>query len=171
MQLDMNTLNALAIFKVDRHPCASMRIGVSKEGFSLFGILNKTRSPPGKEMLRQWFLQPVLDMDVLTERYDAIDYFMKNRDVVDHLRDLIKNIRNTKRIMKRIKESTASANDWCNLYKTLYCFTQVCSVCFDDDRRAPEDNGREVDIKLLRKLSELMVEEVVGLVQTMSKVS
>jgi len=37
---------------VEHHPCKSMRIGVSKEGLSLFGILNKTTSVVGKELLR-----------------------------------------------------------------------------------------------------------------------
>jgi hypothetical protein len=63
LQLDMNALQSLSIFNgkmvdyfvksvVEHHPCKSMQIGVSKEGLSLFGILNKTTSVVGKEMLR-----------------------------------------------------------------------------------------------------------------------
>ena len=53
MLLDVNTLNSLQIFKVDRHPCITMKIGVSKEGMSIFGILvDKIKSIIGKKMLR-----------------------------------------------------------------------------------------------------------------------
>lgn len=78
LQVDLNTIRSLAIFKTEKHPCQTMKIGTSKEGLSLYGILNKTRSVVGKELLRQWFLQPLMDIDILNDRYDSIEVMYTN---------------------------------------------------------------------------------------------
>lgn len=69
--------------------------------------------------VRQWLLQPVLDINTLEKRMDTIEYFQQseNYECLGELRDNLKYIKNTKRILKRIREATASMNDWVNLYK------------------------------------------------------
>ncbi len=42
-----------------------MGIGSSKEGFSVFGSLNRCVSPAGKRLLRTWFLRPIVNLKVL----------------------------------------------------------------------------------------------------------
>jgi len=51
MHIDSDSLRALQIFKSDYHPSAH-GIGVTKEGLSLFGILDRTVSKSGKTLLR-----------------------------------------------------------------------------------------------------------------------
>ena len=41
-----------------------MGIGNSKEGFSVFGLLNRCVTPMGKRMLRLWFLRPIVNLKV-----------------------------------------------------------------------------------------------------------
>jgi DNA mismatch repair ATPase MutS len=50
---------------------------------------------------------------------DTIEYFQQsaNYECLAEIRDNLKYIKNTKRILKRIREATASMNDWVNLYK------------------------------------------------------
>ena len=43
-----------------------MGIGGAKEGYSVFGLLNRCVSPMGKRMLRLWFLRPIINLDVCT---------------------------------------------------------------------------------------------------------
>ena len=47
----------------ERHPSA-MGIGGAKEGFSVYGLLNRCVSPMGKRMLRLWFLRPIINLEV-----------------------------------------------------------------------------------------------------------
>jgi len=57
-------------------------IGKHKEGLSLFGIMNRTRSVPGKRLLRLWFLRPLYDAQLLNDRLDSIEFFMDPRKSV-----------------------------------------------------------------------------------------
>ncbi|KAM7432071.1 MutS protein 5 [Porites harrisoni] len=57
--VDNNTYSALQIFQKERHPSV-YKVGTgnsgAKEGLSLFGIINRTKSVLGSHMLRMWFL-------------------------------------------------------------------------------------------------------------------
>lgn len=126
----MNTLQSLSIFTVDSHPCKTMKIGLAKEGISLFGILNKTMSSVGKETLRKWFLQPILDLEIINSRYEAIEFF-SNPDYfqnIKNLREKLKNIKNIDRILKRMNEGKSNYNDLINFYKTLFSLENINQI-------------------------------------------
>lgn len=61
--VDPASLAALQIFQEERHP-SLMGIGQSKEGFSVFGMLNRCVGAPGRRLLKLWFLRPLLDLKV-----------------------------------------------------------------------------------------------------------
>lgn len=64
MILDANTLKNLEIFEnsSDR-----------TERGSLFWVLDRTKTPMGKRLLKQWIGKPLVDIKLLTERADAIE--------------------------------------------------------------------------------------------------
>ena len=66
------------------HPSA-MGIGQSKEGFSVFGMLNKCMSPMGRRQLKLWFLRPIINLDVLNERQAAIQELMRSPELMKRL--------------------------------------------------------------------------------------
>nr|XP_034896775.1 DNA mismatch repair protein MSH5 isoform X4 [Populus alba] len=70
LKLDAAAHEALQIFQIDKHP-SHMGIGRAKEGFSVFGMMNKCVTPIGKLLLRNWFLRPLLDVENLNGRLDA----------------------------------------------------------------------------------------------------
>lgn len=147
----MNTLQSLSIFTVDSHPCKTMKIGLAKEGISLFGILNKTMSPTGKETLRKWFLQPILDIEMINSRYEAIEFF-SNIDYfqnIKNIREKLKNVKNIERILKRMNEGKSNYNDMINFYKTLFCLSSINQI-LDVFR---EDGKTTKDISILKKFS------------------
>lgn len=62
-----------------------MGIGASKEGFSVFGMLNKCVSPLGKRRLKLWFLRPIVNISVLQQRQAAVSAFMRIPDHMKHI--------------------------------------------------------------------------------------
>lgn len=71
LKVDPAAHEALQIFQIDKHP-SHMGIGRAKEGFSVFGMMNKCVTPLGRRLLRSWFLRPILDIDNLNRRLDAV---------------------------------------------------------------------------------------------------
>ena len=50
----------------------------TKEDLSVYGLFHHlARTPQGKVLLRQYFLRPSLDLDVIRERQDTISVFLR----------------------------------------------------------------------------------------------
>ncbi|KAJ3031736.1 UNVERIFIED_CONTAM: MutS protein msh5 [Siphonaria sp. JEL0065] len=83
MNLNQDALYSLNIFCDEKHP--NMFSSNNKEGLSLFGLLNMTRSGLGKALLNLWFLRPSIDIQVIQSRQEAIKQILlsKNEDRVD----------------------------------------------------------------------------------------
>nr|AKI32383.1 DNA mismatch repair protein MSH5 [Watanabea reniformis] len=107
--VDQVSLRALQIFQEEAHPSA-MGIGQSKEGFSVFGMMNKCVSPMGKRLLKLWFLRPIINLDVLRERQAAIKLLMRAPDVIKSLQDVLRKIRDVPRVLLRLQVSQGLVN-------------------------------------------------------------
>ncbi|MCI12833.1 DNA mismatch repair protein MSH5-like, partial [Trifolium medium] len=90
---------ALQIFQIDKHP-SHMGIGRAKEGFSVFGMMNKCVTPMGRRLLRQWFLRPILDLEVLNYRLNSISFFQCSEELVASLRETLKSVKDIPHLLK-----------------------------------------------------------------------
>ncbi|XP_031553158.1 mutS protein homolog 5-like [Actinia tenebrosa] len=131
MIIDDNTYSALQIFRKESHPSVYKQGTSSKEGLSLFGVMNRTRSSLGSRLLRIWFMRPTRNIEVLSQRQKAINFFMlpRNQELVSSLQDCLKNIKNISRILSRMKTAQASVTDWQALYKTVYNAIYIADLC------------------------------------------
>ncbi|CAJ0825896.1 5141_t:CDS:10 [Entrophospora sp. SA101] len=113
---DVATTNiSIKIFEDEAHPNMHMR-SHTKEGLSLFGIMNCTRTTLGKRLLKQWFLRPTLDISIIHERQHTIECFIKpdNLKASSLLTKCLKHIKNIERIVQNIK-GKLSVKDWQSL--------------------------------------------------------
>lgn len=51
----------------DISPCSRQQ-GRSKEGFSVFGLFDQTKSGPGRRCLKEWMLKPLHDIAAISAR-------------------------------------------------------------------------------------------------------
>lgn len=73
MFLNREAYRALNIFESETHP--SIHSDRSKEGISLFGILNTTKTFQGRQLMKSWFMRPLLDIGDIEERYNVVEFF------------------------------------------------------------------------------------------------
>ncbi|KAJ3057389.1 MutS protein msh5 [Rhizophlyctis rosea] len=144
MQVNADTLCSLQVFIDEAHP--NMHSKSSKEGLSLFGILDMTKTPSGKALLKQWFLRPVLDLDILEERHRTVAFFLRPDMlfVAEQLGNCLKHVKNIPRILHSMK-LTMSIADWQALLKFAYYTLKM--------RSAIRDVGN-ADIHILEKIKE-----------------
>ncbi|XP_052239261.1 mutS protein homolog 5-like isoform X3 [Dreissena polymorpha] len=133
MILDETAYSALQIFQRESHPSV-YKLGTSnagKEGLSLFGIMNRTKSQLGSRMLRTWFQRPLKDAREIQSRHSTIAYLINPRNVenVTALEEAVKHMKNITKILTRMRTSQASVGDWQALYKTVYNATSLKEVC------------------------------------------
>ena len=139
LYLDNNTLLALQIFQNESHPSSAKRgmYSANKEGLSLFGQMDRTKSRLGSTKLKHWFMTPSRDINIIQQRQEAIKYFSlsENLDKVLAMYDCLKNVKNQTKIIAKMTSSHISVHDWNILYKTLYnliCLTDLCNTIESD---------------------------------------
>ena len=102
-------------------------VGRSKEGFSLFGLFDRTKSLPGRQCLRQWMLAPFCDRERILRRQDGVALIVRpeNREFVGEITRLMKHIHDIPRILLRIKKVESGQQEWCRLYRSLESAIQI----------------------------------------------
>ncbi|GAB2215856.1 hypothetical protein Droror1_Dr00020261 [Drosera rotundifolia] len=120
LKLDAEAHEALQIFQLDKHP-SHMGIGRAKEGFSVFGMMNKCLTPMGRHLLRNWFLRPIIDLESLNARLDAISFFKCSEELMASLRETLKPVKDVPHMLKKFNSpcSLCTSTDWDAFLKSL----------------------------------------------------
>ncbi|CAN1339827.1 DNA mismatch repair protein MSH5 [Linum perenne] len=126
LKIDAAAHEALQIFQLDKHP-SHMGIGRAKEGFSVFGMMNKCLTPVGRRLLRNWFLRPILNLEVLDYRLNAISFFLSSEELMASLRETLKSIKDIPYILKKFNSpsSMCTTSDWSAFLKSICSLLHV----------------------------------------------
>lgn len=110
MGLDLNTVRNLEITETLRSK--------SKKG-SLLWVLDKTKTAMGKRMLRSWVERPLVNIDKIHKRQDAIEELVNNIMLRDDFGNSLCGVHDMERIMTKITYGSAGARDLKLLAATL----------------------------------------------------
>ncbi|KAK9269036.1 hypothetical protein L1049_000804 [Liquidambar formosana] len=129
LKVDAAALEALQIFQIDKHP-SHMGIGRAKEGFSVFGMMNKCVTPMGRRLLRNWFLRPILDLERLNSRLNAISFFLCSEELTASLRETLKSVKDIPHILKKFNSpsSVSTSGDWTAFLKSVCSLLHVNKI-------------------------------------------
>ncbi len=100
MALDPNTRRNLEITE-----------GSAGRRNSLLSMLDMTRTAMASRLLGRWLNQPLLDLNRLNSRQDAIESFVDNAALRVELRDLFNNLPDLERLTARIVQGNAGPRD------------------------------------------------------------
>lgn len=85
---------------------------------SLLGLLDETITSMGARKLKDWILRPLIDMDRIILRHQAVEEFKEKSFLRSDVRDLLKGIHDLERIIGRISFSLFGARDLVALKKS-----------------------------------------------------
>jgi DNA mismatch repair protein MutS len=78
---------------------------------TLYGVLNKTVTPMGARMLRDWLSQPLADAKEIARRQDAVQLFYDLPQLRDELRKSLEEVRDLERTVGRLASGNGNARD------------------------------------------------------------
>ena len=120
LQLDVDTVAALSIFVQETHPNVLGGKGRSKEGLSLFALLDRTRSLRGRVRLHEWLQRPFTDVDRIEARLNGVELMQReeNLDWAAQASKHLKKLHDIPAILTRIKKVEATASDWAKFLRS-----------------------------------------------------
>ncbi len=98
---------------------------------SLYRTLNRCRSTMGRRLLREWMLRPLLDLDEVRRRQDAVGWLVENSGERRALRDLLGECRDVERSSSRLSLGTGTPKDLGAIRDTLYLLPSILPLCAD----------------------------------------
>ncbi|PVF94626.1 hypothetical protein CPB86DRAFT_808461 [Serendipita vermifera] len=112
MQINTDSLLSLQVFLSERH--ASIYSDCVKEGLSIFGILDQTRTPLGKNLLKQWLHRPSTSLSIIQERQDVVSCFVnpENITTADKLHKSIGGLKGAPIALNRLRKGKATLLNW-----------------------------------------------------------
>jgi len=103
LALDYTTLRHLEILEPQHHD--------APRNSSLYGALNRTATPMGARLLRQWLSQPLAAVEAIGQRQDAVLTFVGNSFGLDSFRQQLTKVRDLERTLGRISTGSGNARD------------------------------------------------------------
>jgi DNA mismatch repair protein MutS len=83
----------------------------SGRAHTLLGVLDRTATPMGARLLRDWILHPLRDIDALRARQDIIESFVNEPFLLSQCRESLKGIRDIERTTSRLSQGSGNARD------------------------------------------------------------
>ncbi len=93
-------------------------IGNKREG-SLLAVLDKTRTPMGGRLLQNYLLQPLQDIEAITERQECVNFFHSNPSIRQQFRDYLDAIYDLERLNSRMVLGQGNGRDAVALRQSL----------------------------------------------------
>ncbi|KAG7084341.1 MutS domain V [Colletotrichum scovillei] len=121
MFVNADTLSSLQVFQSELHPSnlisgTGKAVSGSKESLSLFGIFHPLAgTPQGKARLRQLFLRPLVNIDVIRERQATIAVFLQpgNEEAFSSISQGLRKVTDIKKTLAQLQRGAAESPAGC----------------------------------------------------------
>ncbi|KAI1079458.1 muts domain V-domain-containing protein [Whalleya microplaca] len=141
MFVNADTLVSLQILQSEYHPNSHQRgpnhsTSGAKESLSVYGLFHYlARTPQGKSKLRQIFLRPSTDIDLINTRQKTLSFLLRpeNTETLMELSKNLRRIKNMKAILALLRKgvdipgrkASVANNVWAALQRFAMCSLQV----------------------------------------------
>ncbi|KAB5592476.1 DNA mismatch repair protein MSH5 [Ceratobasidium theobromae] len=117
MQVNGDALAALQVFDDESH--ASVHSDRTKEGHSLFKLINHTSTHLGRSLLRRWCLRPSLSIPIITARHAALEFFLlaENISIAEDIRSNLRGLCQVPKAMALLRTGRGRLSEWRGIAK------------------------------------------------------
>ena len=131
MVLDAQTRRNLELFQAGR-------FGGSQ---SLLGVLDLTRTPMGGRTLRRWLGQPLLELEELDRRQEAVAWFHRSASRRQEAARLLRDVSDLERLVNRVRAAIASPREVVALRHSLERVPALCDALAGDAATDESEGG------------------------------
>lgn len=137
--------------------CETLR-DKQKKG-SLLWVLDKTKTAMGARMLRSMVEQPLVDMEKIQERYDAVSSLTEQAIVREELREYLNPIYDLERLMTKVSYKTANPRDLIAFKSSLAWLPPMKTILLECNDPLLSSLQKELDV--LSDLHQLLEDSIV----------
>lgn len=129
------------------------------EGVSLLDVMDHCCSPMGARLLRNWLALPVLDIEELNRRYDAVDAFVHDEFSLNDVRERIGNLGDLERIVARAAAGKIAPREVKQLGRGLAGIIPIKEICQEQPALNPLVSKLKDCLPLIDAIKSTLMEE------------
>jgi DNA mismatch repair protein MutS len=95
------------------------------QGKTLLDIIDRTVSPMGGRMLKRWILMPLVRLDAIQERLDAVEFFVKNENKAEELKKYLRQMGDMERLISKVSLEKANPREIVQLKRGLMALEPI----------------------------------------------
>ena len=96
---------------------------------TLIDVIDKTVSPMGSRLLRRWISLPLKNKEQIQARYEVVDYFYKNRDVIAKFQDAIRQVGDLERLISKVSLARVNPRELLQVSHALEQIKIIRELC------------------------------------------
>jgi len=127
--------------------------------YSLFGIIDKTKTPMGKRMLYSWLLKPLIERKDIEERLDFVEKLHKNQSCMNLILEKLDDINDIERIVGKIGLNRVNARDMKALELSLLSSLEILEILEKEIGVKYKEINRKFLKNIIDKISKTVIED------------
>ena len=118
---------------------------LAEDGKSLLSVIDRTISPMGARLLRRWILFPLKDVQAINGRLDVVEYFLRNREERDALKEALEQVGDMERLISKVAVGRITPREVVQLKTALTAIEPIKALCLDADLDALHAIGEQLN--------------------------
>lgn len=123
MFINADTLASLQIIQSENHPNSHKSSSGAKESLSVFGLFfHLAHTPQGKQKLRQIFLRPSKNLDVIDERLNTLNILLRpeNSPLLDNINKSLKHIKDIRSVVIHLQKGITDMGKGSSIFRGVW---------------------------------------------------
>jgi DNA mismatch repair protein MutS len=100
---------------------------------TLIDIVDKTVSPMGSRLLRRWISLPLKNKEQIQARYEVVNYFYKNREIISKYQDAIRQVGDLERLISKVSLARVNPREILQVANALEQIKIIRELCKESD--------------------------------------
>lgn len=114
------------------------------DGKSLADIMDKTVSPMGARLLKRWIVMPLIDITLINERLNVVDFFTIHKKSASELRKLVQQIGDLERLISKVAMSRVNPREMVQLKRGLQTLNPIVELLNKSENDILEKTAQKV---------------------------
>ncbi len=130
----------------------------AREKCSFADVIDRTLTPMGGRLLKRWIAMPIKDPAKINERLDAVEYFIKDADLADVVREQVSLIGDLERISSRIAAQRVTPRELVQLKNSLSAIDTLKAALDSAESDRLHELASQID--LLREVHDRIAHDI-----------
>ena len=103
---------------------------------TLIDIIDKTASPMGSRLMRRWLSLPLKNKDQITARYEIVDFFVKNNELISNFQDSIRQVGDLERLISKVSLLRVNPRELLQVARALDHIEIIKQLCAESNNES-----------------------------------